>query len=59
MESFFLRLKTYTEINPTAEITNVIGKVMVEVLSMLAIVTKEMKQGRRGEFNSCIEPLVS
>jgi hypothetical protein len=54
MESFFLRLRTYTEITLTAEITNVIGKVMAEVLSMLAIATKEMKQGRKSESGSCI-----
>ena len=60
MESFFLRLKTYTEVTPTAEITNVMGKVMAEVLSMLAIATKEMKQGRKSEFISCIElPLLN
>ena len=57
MESFFVRLKTYAEVTPTAEITNVMGKVMAEVLSMLAIATKEMKQGRKSEFNVYIEPL--
>ena len=57
MENFFVRLKTYTEVTPTAEITNVMGKVMAEVLSMLAIATKEMKQGRKSEFISCLELL--
>ena len=52
MESFFVRLKTYTEVTPTAEITNVMGKVMAEVLSMLAIATKEMRQGRKSELHS-------
>ena len=46
MENFFVRLKTYIEVPPTAEMTNVMGKIMAEVLSMLAIATKEMKQGR-------------
>ena len=59
MESFFVRLKTYTEVTPTAEISNVMGKVMAEVLSMLAIATKEMRQGRKSELHSCIEPSLS
>ena len=59
MESFFVRLKTYTEITPTAEITNVMGKVMAEVLSMLAIATKEMRQGRKSELHFFIEPSLS
>ena len=59
MESFFVRLRTYTEITPTAENTNVMGKVMAEVLSMLAIATKEMRQGRKSESHSCIEPSLS
>jgi hypothetical protein len=52
MENFFVRLKTYTEVPPAAEMTNVMGKIMAEVLSMLAIATKEMKQGRTSEFIS-------
>jgi len=35
--------------------TNVMGKIMAEVLSMLAIATKEMKQGRTSEFISGAE----
>ncbi|KAH8999668.1 hypothetical protein EDB86DRAFT_2828283 [Lactarius hatsudake] len=50
IEDFFVRLQTYTEVPPTAEVTKVMGKVMAEVLSMLAIVTKEMKQGRTKTF---------
>ena len=46
IESFFGRLQTYTEYPPTAQMTNVMGKVMAEVLSMLAIATMEMRQGR-------------
>ncbi|KAH9015126.1 ankyrin repeat-containing domain protein [Lactarius deliciosus] len=50
IEDFFVRLQTYTEVPPTAEVTKVMGKVMAEVLSMLAIATKEMKQGRTKTF---------
>ena len=52
IENFFLRLQTYTEIQPTAAMTNVTGKIMAEVLAMLAIATKEMKQRRTSEFIS-------
>jgi hypothetical protein len=46
IKDFFVRLKIYTEVPSTAELTTVMGKTMAEVLYMLAIVTKEMKQGR-------------
>ena len=34
--------------------TNVIVKIMVEVLTVLAIATKEVKRGRLSELMSCI-----
>ena len=52
IESFFSRLKTHTEIPPTAAITDVMAKIMAEVLSMLAIATKQMKRGRISELIS-------
>ncbi|KAH8999670.1 hypothetical protein EDB86DRAFT_3242665, partial [Lactarius hatsudake] len=50
IESFFVRIQTYTEVPPTAEMINVMGKIMAEVLSILADMTKEMKQGRTSGF---------
>ena len=50
IESFFVRLQTHTEYPPSEQMTNVMGKVLAEVLSMLAIATKEMKQGRISGF---------
>ncbi|KAH9010288.1 hypothetical protein EDB84DRAFT_1570636 [Lactarius hengduanensis] len=50
IESFFVRIQTYTEVPPTTEMINVMGKIMAEVLSILAIMTKEMKQGRTKTF---------
>ncbi|KAH9169161.1 ankyrin repeat-containing domain protein [Lactarius sanguifluus] len=44
IEDFFVRLRTYTEVPPTTEMTNAMGKILAETLSMLAIATKEMKQ---------------
>ncbi len=55
IENFFVRLQTYTEVPPTAQMTNVMGKVMAEVLFMLAIATKLMKQGRKSGFISGAE----
>jgi hypothetical protein len=52
MENFFVRLQTYTKAPPTPEMTKVMGEIMAEVLSMLAIATKEMMQGRKSGFLS-------
>jgi hypothetical protein len=46
IESFFKRLESYTEVPPTAAMTDVIVKIIIEVLSILAIATKEVNQGR-------------
>ena len=40
IENFFKRLETYTEIRPSASMTDIIVKIMVEVLDILGIVTK-------------------
>ncbi|KAH9073482.1 hypothetical protein EDB83DRAFT_76113 [Lactarius deliciosus] len=50
IEYFFKRLESYTEVPPTDAMTDVIVKIMVEVLNIFAIVTKEMKQGRAKKF---------
>ncbi len=50
MESFFLRLETYIEVQPTTEMRDLIIKIMVEVLSILAIATKEINQHRISGF---------
>ena len=52
IEDFFFRLKTHTEVPPTAAITDVMTKIMAEVLCMLAIATKYMAQGRTSRSNS-------
>ena len=49
MENFFQRLEIYTNVSPTPEMIDIIMRIMVEVLSVLAIATKEMKQSRTGE----------
>jgi hypothetical protein len=50
LESFFRRLESYTEVPPTAAMTDVIVKILIEVLSIFAIATKEIKQGRSSEW---------
>ena len=45
MEYFFLRLEKYIKVRPTAAMKNIIVEIMVEVLSILGIVTKEIGQG--------------
>ena len=49
IENFIRRLELYAEVPPTTGMMDIIMKVMVEVLCILAIVTKEIKQGRTSE----------
>ncbi|KAH8984900.1 hypothetical protein EDB86DRAFT_3219430 [Lactarius hatsudake] len=50
MEYFFKRLEKYIDIRPTAAMTDIIVKIMVEVLSVLGLVTKEVRQGRTKKY---------
>ena len=43
---FFRRLALYSEVSLTYEMKSVIAKMLMEVLSILAIAAKEIKQGR-------------
>ena len=47
---FFRRLEMYTEVPLTTEMTDVIIEIMAEVLSVLGIATKNIKQGRTSEW---------
>ena len=49
IEFFFRRLEIYTEVPPTPSMTDVIIQIMVEVLSIVAMVTKELKRRRFSE----------
>ena len=51
IENFFKRLEMYAEVRPSVAMTDIIVKIMVEVLNVLAISTKEIKQGRTSEFS--------
>ena len=50
IENFFRRLETYIEVPPTAGMTDIIVKIMVEVLSILSIAMKEIRQSRASEL---------
>jgi hypothetical protein len=57
---FFKRLEQCIEVQPTAAMTDVIEKTMIKVLSILGIVTKEVRQGPIGSFKvTIIVPLLS
>ena len=46
MEYFFKRLEAYIKVRPTAAMRDIIVKIMAEVISILGVVTKEIRQGR-------------
>jgi hypothetical protein len=46
IESCFQRIEIYTQVRPTTGMTDTIIQIMVEVLTILGIATKEMKEGR-------------
>ncbi|KAH8993455.1 hypothetical protein EDB92DRAFT_406201 [Lactarius akahatsu] len=50
IESFFRRLEEYSEVPTTEAMRDIIVKIMVEVLEIFGIVTKEMKQGRAKKY---------
>jgi hypothetical protein len=49
IEMFFRRLEMYTEVPLTTEMMDIIIQIVVEVLSILGIATKEIKQSRTSE----------
>ncbi len=54
IEHFFRRLEIYTSISPTRAMSDIIVEIMVEVLTILAMATKEAKRGRISELMWCI-----
>jgi hypothetical protein len=49
IEHFLKRLDVYTKIPPTPAMDEMVVKIMVELLSTLALATKQVKQGRPSE----------
>ena len=52
VESFFRRLEVYTQVPPTTEMMDTIIQIMVEILSILGIAMKEIRQGRMSKQSS-------
>ena len=50
IENLFKRFESHTELKPSEAMTDIMVKIMVEVLSVLAIVTVEIKQRRSSQF---------
>jgi hypothetical protein len=49
IESFFERLETYTEVPPTSAMKELIVRIMVQVLEVLGVATKRIKQSPSSE----------
>ena len=49
IEHILYRLDIYTRITPTVALTELLVKILVELLSTLALATKEVKQGKPSE----------
>jgi hypothetical protein len=50
IETFLRRLNIYTKITPIAAMTEMVVKIFVELLSTLALATKQIRQGRQSEY---------
>ena len=50
MENFFRRLEAYIEVPQTPNMADITVKVMIEVLFILSIATKELKQNSASEL---------
>jgi hypothetical protein len=59
IERFFRRLEIYTGITPTTAMTDMIVEIMVEMLAILAIATKELKRGQFSELMSFNSPFLT
>ena len=47
---FFTRLEIYTNVTPTMAMTGIITEILVEVLKIFGIATKELRRGSTSEF---------
>ena len=49
IDHFLKRLDIYSKISPTLAMTEIVVKILVELLSTLALATKQIQQGRLSE----------
>jgi hypothetical protein len=54
IEHILYRLEIYTKITPTVAMSEILVKILVELLSMLALATKEVRQGKPSESASTV-----
>jgi hypothetical protein len=52
LEAFFQRLEIYTEAALDRKMVDTVTNIMAEVLNIIGIATKEIKQGRTSKFFS-------
>jgi hypothetical protein len=57
IERFLCRLDIYTKISPTVAMAEIIIKILVELLSTLALATKQIKQKRPSKSNLVDDPV--
>src|SRR5579863_1126771 len=57
--NFLKRLEIYANIPPTPIMTNILVQIMVELLSVLALATKQIRQGRFSKHIMTYEPALS
>ena len=50
VEMYLRRLEIYTEVPATMEMMDILVRIMVEVLSILGLAMKEIKQGRMSKY---------
>jgi len=53
IESFFRRLEIYVNVPTTTEMMDTMVQILVEVLCILGVVTKEIKETRSSEYSVC------
>ena len=58
-ENFLSRLNIYAGVPPTPALTNVLVKIIIELISTIALATKQVKQGRFSEFSLFITTIDS
>jgi hypothetical protein len=53
IENFLRRLDIYTKVQSTKAMTEIVVKILVELLATLALATQQVKQGRLSEAFHC------
>jgi len=57
--NFLGRLEAYGHVPPTPMMTDIIIKIIVELLRVLGLATKQIQQGRFSEYTITYEKLIS